>query len=207
VTAACDFFTVPTLTFKTLFCFVVLSHDRRRIVHINVTDHPTADWTLRQIVKAHPGNQPTPRFRIRDRDSTYAPEFRRQVKAMGVEEVITGTKCPWQNPYCERVIGSIRRECTDHIIPLGQRHLLRTVIAYQTSTTVREPTCRGSATLPSRRRSKRPDASYRSACSAEFIIDTGEWRDSRVCFEYSSYKMELRGFSGGTVHFHSHGRK
>jgi transposase InsO family protein len=110
----------------------VRSHDRRRIVHINVTDHPTAEWTARQIVEAFPGDGSEPRFLIRDRDATYSAAFRRQVKAMGIEEVITGRKCPWQNPYCERVIGSIRRECTDHVTALGQRHLLRTLLAYQT---------------------------------------------------------------------------
>ena len=130
-TAACDFFVVPTLRFKTLFCFVVLSHDRRRIVHVNVTDHPTTEWTARQIIEAFPGNGLEPRFLIRDRDAIYAADFRREVHAMGIEQVITGRRCPWQNPYCERVIGSIRRECTDHIITIGERHLLRTLQEYQ----------------------------------------------------------------------------
>ncbi len=133
VTAACDFFTVPTLTFKTLYCFVVLSHDRRRILHVGVTQHPTEEWTVRQILEAFPGDGSEPRYLIRDRDSIYGSFFRRHIEAMGIEQVVTGRKCPWQNPYCERVIGSIRRECTDHVIALGERHLLgilREYVAY-----------------------------------------------------------------------------
>jgi len=131
VTAACDFFVVPTLTFKTLFCFVVLSHDRRRIMHVNVTEHPTAEWTARQIIEAFPGDGTEPRYLVRDRDRIFGAEFRRQVKAMSIEQVVTGRRCPWQNGYCERVIGSIRRECTDHVIALGERHLQRVLREYQ----------------------------------------------------------------------------
>jgi transposase InsO family protein len=131
VTVACDFFTVPTLTFKTLYCFVVLSHDRRKLVHVNVTEHPTTEWTARQIREAFPGDGSEPRYLIRDRDSIYGDEFVRQVTAMAIEQVITGRKCPWQNAYCERVIGTIRRECTDHVIPLGERHLLRMLLEFQ----------------------------------------------------------------------------
>lgn len=123
VTAACDFFVVPTLTFKRLFCLVVLSHDRRRIAHINVTANPTAEWTAQQIVEAFPGDT-APRFLIHDRDGIYGDAFRRKVKAMGIRAVQTGRKMPMMNAYCERVIGTIRRECTDHVIALGERHLL-----------------------------------------------------------------------------------
>ena len=122
--AACDFFTIPTATFKTLYVFVVLSHARRRIVHINVTRHPTAEWTAQQVVEAFPGND-EPRFLHRDRDSIYGHAFRRKLRALGIEEVVSARKSPWQNPFVERVIGTIRRDCTDHIIPLGERHLLR----------------------------------------------------------------------------------
>jgi transposase InsO family protein len=132
VTAACDSFTVPTLTFKTLYCFVILAHDRRRIVHVGVTQHPTEEWAVRQVLEAFPGDRSEPRYLIRDRDSTYGSSFRRQVDAMGIEQVVSGRKCPWQNPYCERVIGSIRRECTDHVIPLGERHLQRILNEYVT---------------------------------------------------------------------------
>ncbi|MCP4967458.1 MAG: transposase family protein [bacterium] len=131
VAAACDFFVVPSLTFKPIYCFVVLSHDRRKIVHFNVTQHPTEEWTTQQIIEAFPGDGEVPRYLHRDRDSIYGRMFRRRIKSMGIEEVISARKSPWQNPYCERVIGSIRRECTDHIIALGERHLLGTLLNYQ----------------------------------------------------------------------------
>jgi transposase InsO family protein len=130
VTAACDFFVVPTLTFKLLYGFVVLSHDRRRILHVGVTAHPTAEWTARQIVEALPGDESQPRFLLRDNDAIYGHAFERQVRAMGLRQLRTGHKSPWQNAYVERVIGTIRRDCLDHIIPLGERHLLRTLREY-----------------------------------------------------------------------------
>jgi len=121
---AIDFFTVYTITFKVLYCFVVLSHDRRRIIHFNVTPNPTAEWTAQQIIEAFPYDT-APRFLLHDRDSIYGNVFRRRVKGMGIEEVTTAYRCPWQNPYCERVIGSIRRDCLDHIIIFGEAHLRR----------------------------------------------------------------------------------
>ncbi len=130
VTAACDFFVVPTLTFKLLYAFVVLSHDRRRIVHIAVTRHPTAEWTARQVREAFPGDGTEPRFLLHDHDSIYGDEFHRALQAMGLRELLSGRQCPWQNPFVERVIGSIRRECTNHVIALGERHLLQTLRAY-----------------------------------------------------------------------------
>ena len=122
-TAACDFFVVPTATFRLLFCFVILSHDRRRILHLNVTAHPTAEWTARQIVEAFPGEGTEPRYLLRDRDSIYSDSFRRRVAGLGIKETVTAPQSPWQNPCAERVIGSIRRECLDHLIILGERHL------------------------------------------------------------------------------------
>jgi transposase InsO family protein len=129
VAAGCDFFVVPTLTFKVLYVFIVLSHDRRRILHVNVTRHPTAKWTAHQILEAFPYDE-APRFLHRDRDSIYGPAFRHRAKALGIDEVISAKQSPWQNPFAERAIGSIRRECTDHIIALGERHLLRTLREY-----------------------------------------------------------------------------
>lgn len=129
-TVACDFFVVPTATFQLLFCFVILAHDRRRIVHFNVTSHPSAEWTAQQIIEAFPGNEPIPRYLLRDRDSIYGTYFRARVKRMGIREIITARKSPWQNPYAERVIGSIRRECLDHLIILGDQHLNRVLKDY-----------------------------------------------------------------------------
>ncbi len=131
VAAACDFFVVPTLTFKPIYCLVVLSHDRRKIIHFNVTQHPTDEWTAQQIIEAFPGDGTEPRHLHRDRDSIYGRKLKRKLTVIDIEEVISARKLPWQNPYVERVIGSIRRECTDHIIALGERHLLGTLLRYQ----------------------------------------------------------------------------
>jgi transposase InsO family protein len=110
-TAGCDFFVVPTATFRLVFCFIVLSHDRRRIVHFNATSAPTAEWTIRQLAEAFPGDGNEPRYLFRDRDSIYDESFQRSVEAMGIEEVVSSPRSPWQNPFAERVIGTLRRDC------------------------------------------------------------------------------------------------
>jgi transposase InsO family protein len=127
--AAIDFFTVTTVTFHVLYCFVVLLHDRRQVVHLNVTAHPTALWTAQQIVEAFP-EETAPRFLVRDRDQIYGGPFRLRVAGMGIEEVVTAAQSPWQNPYAERLIGSIRRECLDHLIVLNARQLRRILREY-----------------------------------------------------------------------------
>jgi putative transposase len=124
-----DFFTVPTATFRVLFVFIVLAHDRRKIVHFNVTDHPTASWAADQIVQAFPDDT-TPRFLMRDRDSIYGEYYRDRVRSMGIEEVVTAPRSPWQNPWAERIIGSIRGECLDHVIILDEKHLKRILTCY-----------------------------------------------------------------------------
>jgi transposase InsO family protein len=126
---AVDFFTVPTATFRILFTFVVLRHDLREVVHFNITAHPTAEWTARQIVEVFPYDE-SPRFLIRDRDAIYGHAFRKRVESMGIEEVIIAPRSPWQDPYAERVIGSIRRECLDHLIVVSERHLRRILRSY-----------------------------------------------------------------------------
>jgi transposase InsO family protein len=126
-----DFFVVPTATFAILFVFIVLRHERRRIEHFGVTAHPTAAWVAQQIREAFPWDT-APRHIIRDRDGAYGQEFRARLKAMGIEEVVAAPRSPWQNPYAERVIGSVRRECLDHVIVLGERHLRRTLRSYIT---------------------------------------------------------------------------
>ena len=114
---ATDFLVVPTVTFRLLFVFVVLGHDRRRAIHFNVTAHPTAEWTARQIPEAFPWDG-APRYLLHDRDSIYGGTFRRRVEEMGIREVLTAPRSPCQNPYAERFIGSLRRECLDHVIVL-----------------------------------------------------------------------------------------
>jgi hypothetical protein len=106
-----------------------LSHDRRRILHFDATGHPTAVWTARQLLEAC-GTEETRRYLIRDRDGIYGEAFRRQARALRIEEVPTARPSPWQNPYAERVIGSIRRECLDHMIILGACHLRRVLSSY-----------------------------------------------------------------------------
>lgn len=126
---ALDFFTVPTATFRVLFVLVVLSQHRRQILHFNVTEHPTSAWTARQLLEAC-GLDDAPRYLVRDRDAIYGQSFRRQADALGIKEVLTAAQSPWQNPYAERVIGSIRRECLDHDIILGEGHLKRLLSSY-----------------------------------------------------------------------------
>jgi len=124
-----DFFVVPTVTFRVLYVFVVLLHYRRKVVHFNVTDSPTAAWTAQQIIEAFPHDS-APRFLLRDRDSIYGGEFRRRVKSIGIAQVLTTPRSPWQNPFAERVIGTIRRELLDHVIVLNEGHLRRRLHNY-----------------------------------------------------------------------------
>lgn len=127
--AAIDFFVVPTVRFQLLYCFIVLRHERRRVVHFNVTRHPTARWTGQQIVEAFPFNE-APRFLIRDHDSIYGVDFQLRVDHMSIEEVVIAYRSPWQSPYVERLIGSIRRDCLDHLIVLNEAHLRRILRDY-----------------------------------------------------------------------------
>ena len=117
----------PVLEF--LFVFVVLAHHRRRVVHFNVTEHPTAGWTAQQILEALPEDT-APRYLIRDRDQIYGGWFRNRVSDLGTTEVLTAPQSPWQNPFAERLVGSIRRECLDHVIVLGEKHLRRILKSY-----------------------------------------------------------------------------
>jgi transposase InsO family protein len=124
-----DFFTVPTARFRVLFVLVVLAHRRRRVVHFNVTEHPTAQWTAQQLVDAFP-DESAPAYLIRDRDDVYGQPFRHRVKGMRIEEVLTAPQSPWQNPLVERLIDSTRRECLNHVLVLGERHRRRILTRY-----------------------------------------------------------------------------
>ena len=107
----------------------MLAHDRRQIIHFNVTAHPTAQWTAQQMVEAFPFDT-APRTLIRDRDGIYGATFRRRVRSLGFEEVLTAPRSAWQNPYAEMLIGTLCRECLDHVIVLHERHLRRVVRSY-----------------------------------------------------------------------------
>jgi transposase InsO family protein len=126
---ATDFFVVPTVRHRILFVFLVLAHDRRRVLHFNVTTNPTAEWTAQQIVEAFPWELQA-KYLLRDRDKIYGEAFQKRVRNMGFDEVLTAPRSPWQNPYVERLIGSIRRECLDHVITLNERHLRRVLTSY-----------------------------------------------------------------------------
>ena len=127
--AAVDFFTVPTVTFRVLYVFIVLRHHRREVVHFNVTADPSAEWTAQQIIEAFPYEE-APRTMIRDRDSKYGDYFTKRVEGMGIAEVPIAPHAPWQNPYCERMVGSIRQDCLDHLIVLNEAHLKRIMCSY-----------------------------------------------------------------------------
>ena len=128
-TAAVDMFVVVTARFQLLYALVVLGHERRKVIHFDVTQNPTQVWLARQITEAFPWDT-APRFLLRDRDASYGQTFRDRVQAMAIEEVVTAPRSPWQNAYVERIIGSIRRECLDHVIVFDERHLRRVLSAY-----------------------------------------------------------------------------
>jgi putative transposase len=127
--ASVGFFVVPTATFRILFVFIVLQHQRRRIVHFGVTVSPTLQWTSQQIREAFPWDS-APRYLIRDRDASYGAAFRSRLKAMDITEVLSAPRSPWQNAFAERVIGSIRRGCLNHVIVLSEHHLRRLLSSY-----------------------------------------------------------------------------
>jgi len=116
-----DFFIVPTVMFKVLFVFVVRAHDRRRVVHVNVTDAPTAQWTAQQLVEAFPW-ETAPRYLLRDRDAVYGVVFSRRVHSRGIHDVKIAPRSPWQTPCVERLIGTLRRDCLDHVVVLSPRY-------------------------------------------------------------------------------------
>jgi hypothetical protein len=129
--AAMDLLVVPTIGFRLLYVLIILGHHRRRLLSFGITSHPTAEWIARQITDAFPWTE-APRYLIRDRDAVYGQVVTRRLKSMGIRDRPTAPRSPWQNGYVERLIGSIRRECLDHVVVLGEAHLRRIVRAYVT---------------------------------------------------------------------------
>jgi putative transposase len=133
-----DFFTVPTIRFQVLYVFLVLAHERRRVVHFHVTAHPTANWVGQQLREAFPFDQ-APKYLLRDRDRIFGSDFTKQVQELGIDEVLSAPRSPWQRAYVERVIGTIRRECLDHVIVFSEvglyRHLRKFADYYHRSRT------------------------------------------------------------------------
>ena len=124
-----DFFTIPTINFKVLFVLVVLLHHRRKVAYFNVTENPTGQWAAQQRVEAFPWDS-APKYVLRDRDAIFGEAFRRRVAGLGIEEVLSAPRSPWQNPYVERLIGTLRRECFDHVIVLNASHARRVLTNY-----------------------------------------------------------------------------
>jgi transposase InsO family protein len=127
--ASVDLFVVPTITFQQLFAFLVLGHGRRRLLWFAVSRHPTAEWLAHQITEAFPWDS-APKYLIRDNDRAFGTAFKARIRAMGIRNRPTSFRSPWQNGYVERLIGSIRRECSDHLIVLSERHLWEILAKY-----------------------------------------------------------------------------
>jgi transposase InsO family protein len=128
--ASIDLFVVPTITFKLLFGLVILRHNRRQLVSFAVTSHPTAEWLAQQISEAFPWDS-APRYLTRDRDRSYGGAFKRRLRSVGIRDRPIAPRCPWQNGHVERLIGSIRRECLDHLIIFNEAHLRHVLGAYK----------------------------------------------------------------------------
>ena len=126
---AMDFLIVPTVGFRLHFVLIILRHQRRRLISLSVTAHPTAEWIARQITEAFPWDD-APDHLIRDRDASYGQAVTKRLAAMGIRDHPTAPKSPWQNGHAERLIGSIRRECLDHVVVLGEAHLRRILAGY-----------------------------------------------------------------------------
>ena len=127
--AAMEFFTVPTVTFSVLYCFFITSHDRRRIVHFNVTKHPTSLWIVQQLREAFPFDS-APKFLIFDRDTKYGLQVRAAVRSLNISPVQTSFESPWQNGIAERWVGSCRRDLLDHVIAINEGHVKRLLTEY-----------------------------------------------------------------------------
>src|ERR1700692_893904 len=129
--ASMDLFVVPTISFRLLYGLLILRHDRRQILWMGVTAHPTAEWISRQLTEAY-GWKVAPRYIVRDRDAVYGDVYIRRPRAMSIRDWPTAPRSPWQNGYCERAIGSIRRECLDHVVVFGEQHLRHLLRSYTT---------------------------------------------------------------------------
>jgi transposase InsO family protein len=127
--AAIDLCVVPTVTFECLFAFLVVGHGRRQLLWFAVTRHPTAEWLAQQIMEAFPWDT-APTYLLRDNDGAYGQAFTSRVRAMGIRDRPISPRSPWQNPYIERLIGTLRRDCLDYVLIYGERHLRRVLTLY-----------------------------------------------------------------------------
>jgi len=175
--AAMDLFIVPTIGFDLLYAFVIVRLDRRDLVWINVTTNPTAEWIAHQITEAFPWDD-APQYLIRDLDRIYGTCVTRRVPAMGIRDKPTASASPWQNGFAERLIGSIRRECVDHFVVLGEAHLRRILRAYAHITTTSEHTGHWTKMRRSLAPSSGPDPLGHTRSLADFITTMSGFRFS-----------------------------
>src|SRR5262245_47185084 len=168
-----DLFVVPTIGFNVLYVLVIVRLARRELVWINVTGHPTTEWIAQQITEAFPWNE-TPRYLIRDRDGIYSAAVPRRLRAMGIRDKPIAPGSPWQNCFAERLIGTIRRECVDHVVALGEQHLRQVLKSMRAITTPREHTAPWPRMRHSRAQFSGSDASCRMPWSAVCITNTSD---------------------------------
>ena len=174
--ACVDLFVVPTIGFKLLYGLVILGLERRRLVWTDVTANPTAEWIARQITEAFPWDE-SPRYLIRDRDTSYGAAVTRRLRAMGIRDRPITPRSPWQNGHVERLIGSIRRECLDHVVVLGERHLRHLLANYATYYNGSARILRWTRILRSIDQRRQSGVSHRSLGSAVSIISTFGWHN------------------------------
>ena len=175
--AAMDLFVVPIIGFNLLYAFVVVRLERRDLVWINITTNPTDEWIARQLTEAFPWNE-APRYLIRDRDRVYGTVVTRRMRAMGIRDKPTAPASPWQNGFAERLIGSIRRECVDHVVVFGEAHLRRNLRAYATITTTSERTGHWIKMRRSRAQFREPELLGHTRSLAVFITTTSGFKFS-----------------------------
>jgi hypothetical protein len=205
---AADLFVVPTVTFRLLFALVILAHDRRQIVHVAVTEHPTAAWTAQQLRNAFPENE-APRYLLHARDSVFA-HVATTLEGMNIQEVRTAPRSPWQNAYAERVIGSIRRECLDHVIVVNTKGLhgvLTNYLAYylrsrthlalgkDTPVTLRSHRCRRGALSPQQKSAVYIIATIASPHSCRTTLPSYWPSPSHLCVEHFCVAVRCCGCS------------
>ena len=171
--ASIDLFVVPTITFQQLFAFLVLGHERRQLLWFAVTRNPTAEWLARQITEAFPWDS-APKYLIRDNDRAFGVAFKARLRAMGIRDRPTSFRSPWQNGYVERLIGSIRRECTDHLIVFNAAHLRRILAEYASYYNEVWTHVSLGKDAPCRRAVGRSGTSSRIRSLAAYTIDTRE---------------------------------
>ena len=172
--AAIDLFVVPTIGFKLLYGLVILRLERRRLVWTNATANPTAEWIARQIAEAFPWDE-APRYLIRDRDTSYGAAVTRRLRTMGIRDRPTAPRSPWQNGHVKRLIGSIRRECLDHVVVFGESHLRHLLAKYSAHYNEARRILRWTRILPFVDLRRQSGVSHQSRGSTVFIVSTFGW--------------------------------